>query len=106
MTCNFANFDKFDKLSPHQTFPLYGSKQRDNISVCSMEVGVLGVWNDIDTESESEVSNEECEDDLVMQKCIGSSSEEENITRQSFVAGPSGPSRNTCSKRNPVVVYE
>ena len=46
------------------------SKQRDNISVCSMEVGVLEVWNDIDTESESEVSNEECEDDL-MQKCIG-----------------------------------
>ena len=31
-------------------------------------------------QSESEVSNEECEDDL-MQKCIGSSSEEENITR-------------------------
>ena len=24
-----------------------------------MEVGVLEVWNDIDTESESEVSNEE-----------------------------------------------
>ena len=81
------------------------SKQRDNISVCSMEVGVLQVWNDIDIESESEVSNEECEYDLVMQKCIGSSSEEENITRQSSVAGLSGPSRNTCSKRNPVV-YE
>ena len=71
-----------------------------------MEVGVLEVWNDIvQTESESEVSNEECEDDLVMQKCIGSSSEEENITQQSSVAGPSGPSRTTCSKRNPVV-YE
>ena len=27
-------------------------------------------------QSASEVSNEECEDDLVMQKCIGSSSEE------------------------------
>ena len=26
------------------------SKQRDNISVCSMEVGVLKVWNDIGTE--------------------------------------------------------
>ena len=69
-----------------------------------VEVGVLEVWNDIDTEAESEVSNEECEDDL-MQKCIGSSSEEENITQQSSVAGPSGPSRTTCSKRNPVV-YE
>ena len=69
--------------------------------------GVLKVWNDIhvDAESESEVSNEECEDDLVMQECIGSSSEEENITQQSSVAGPSGPSRTTCSKRNPVV-YE
>ena len=43
------------------------------------------------TESESEISDEECEDDLVMQKCIGSSSEEDNITRQSSVAGPSGP---------------
>ena len=75
------------------------SKQRDNISVCSMEVGVLEVWNDIGKESESEVSNKECEDDLVMQKCIVSSSEEENITRQSSVAGPSGPSRSTCSKR-------
>ena len=70
-----------------------------------MEAGVLDVWNDIDTESESEVNNEECEDDLVMQKFIGSSSEEENITRQSSVAGASGPSRTTCSKRNPVV-YE
>ena len=40
-----------------------------------------------------------------MQKCIGSSSEEENITQQSSVAGLSGPSRTTCSKRNPVV-YE
>ena len=40
-----------------------------------------------------------------MQKCIGSSSEEENITQQSSVAGPSGPSRTTCSKRNPIV-YE
>ena len=47
------------------------SKQRDNISACSMEVGVLEVWNDIYTESESEVSNEECEDDLVIQECIG-----------------------------------
>ena len=39
------------------------STQRDNISGCSMEVGVLKVWNDIHvgTESESEVSNEECE---------------------------------------------
>ena len=81
------------------------SKQRYNISVCSMEVGVLEVWNDIGTESESEVSIKECEDDLVMQKCIGSSSEEENITRQSSVAGPRGPSISTCSKRNPVV-YE
>ena len=80
------------------------SKQRDNISVCSMEVGVLEVWNDIDTESESEVSNEECEDDL-MQKCIGSSSEEENITQQSSVAGLSGPSRTTCMlKKKPCCV--
>ena len=34
--------------------------------MCTMEVGVLEVWNDIDTESKSEVSNEECEDDLVV----------------------------------------
>ena len=26
---------------------------------------VLEVWNDVDTEAESEVSDEECEDDLV-----------------------------------------
>ena len=64
-----------------------------------MEVGVLEVWNDIDTESESEVSNEECEDDL-MQKYIGSSSGEENITQQSSVAGLSSPQELlACSKR-------
>ena len=38
----------------------YSTQRDNNISVCSMEVGVLEVWNDIvDTESESEVSNEE-----------------------------------------------
>ena len=66
---------------------------------------VSGLSLDEPLQSASEVSNEECEDDLVMQKCIGSSSEEENITLQSSVAGPSGSSRTTCSKRNPVV-YE
>ena len=66
---------------------------------------MLEVWNDIDTESESEVGNEECEDDLVVQECISSSSEEEDVTLDSSVAGPNGPSRTACSRRNPVV-YE
>ena len=41
-----------------------------------MEVeAVLEAWNDVDTEAESEVSDEECEDDLVVQECVGNSSE-------------------------------
>ena len=70
-----------------------------------MEVeAVLEAWNDVDTEAESEISDEECEDDLVVQECVGNSSEEEEITLDSSTAGPSGASSRTgCSRGNPVV---
>ena len=67
---------------------------------------VLEVWNDVDTEAESEVSDEECKDDLVVQECVGNSSEEEEVTLDSSTAGPSGAfSRIGCSRGN-LVVYD
>ena len=70
-----------------------------------MEVeAVLEVWNDVDTEAESEVSDEECEDNLVVQECVGNSPEEEEITLDSAMACPSGASARTgCLRRNHVV---
>ena len=60
---------------------------------------VLKVWADVDTEEESEVSDEECEDDLVVQECLGNSSEEKEVTVDSSMAGPSGASSRTgCSR--------
>ena len=39
----------------------------------------------------------------MVQECIGSSSEEEDVTLNSSVAGPSSPSRTVCSRSNPIL---
>ena len=64
---------------------------------------MLEVWDEIETEVESEVS--ECEDDLVVQECVGNSTEEE-VTLESSTAGPSSACPRTGYSRGNPVVYD
>ena len=65
---------------------------------------MLEIYDDIDTEVESEVS--ECENDLVVQECVDNSLEEDEVTLDSSIASLSLVFLRTGCSRGSHVMYD